>query len=280
MAYSPNIANLGVYPAFSEVLVYSDTSGSDVLYSSTGFAGIADGNYETVNGWNWYRITPLLGTVLYGWVREDSVQLSSPPSITLEQAQARLNLIIDNNARTVTNLLISAQACKILESRGVNVENEKNQIRNLYARVNERNQSLINDKQLSDIHKAETSLTGFSPALLSVIQGSSLVGAIWVPVVVIAVLVIGAGAVVYYAAKKSANESSTDYSASDSVKKKIYSKLTDEEIALLENDINKQLKGNYQNGYWKGTASISKYIQYGAIALGIYLIYDFFFRRK
>lgn len=71
MKYNPNLFNKGVFPRFTSVTVYAKPSySSDVLYEIKGFAGMTDGNYENVDGWNWYRLGSIDGKMCgVGYVR-------------------------------------------------------------------------------------------------------------------------------------------------------------------------------------------------------------------
>ena len=79
---------------------------------------MTDGNYENVDGWNWYRLGAVDGKNVWGWVREDYVELKTVDPIEYNQAQAQLDLIIDYNMKILTNLLVCSVLSRNLERNG------------------------------------------------------------------------------------------------------------------------------------------------------------------
>lgn len=273
MKYNPNFFNKGVFPRFTSVTVYAKPSySSDVLYEIKGFAGMTDGNYENVDGWNWYRLGSIDGVHVWGWVREDYVELKTVDPINNEAAQSRLNLIIENDKNSMINLLVASRGCSMLESSGRNVSSIKNEIRNLYIDIVNRNNIIASMPNLDDKVYGEPVLDKFASDLRNIVTQNA-VGIAWVPVLVIAAIVslsLGAAYYVYDKTKTLASNSNVSYKASDKVVKKVYSSLTEEQIQILEDDINRQMKGAFTTGYWESATNITWFsiLKYGAIAVG------------
>ena len=220
MKYNPNIFNKGVFPRFTSVTVYAKPSySSDVLYEIKGFAGMTDGNYENVDGWNWYRLGSIDGVHVWGWVREDYVELKT-----------------------------------------------------VYIDIVNRNNIIASMPNLDDKVYGEPVLDKFASDLRNIVTQNA-VGIAWVPVLVIAAIVslsLGAAYYVYDKTKTLASNSNVSYKASDKVVKEVYSSLTEEQIQILEDDINRQMKGAFTTGYWKSATDITWFsiLKYGAIAVG------------
>ena len=235
MKYNPNLFNKGVFPRFTSVTVYAKPSySSDVLYEIKGFAGMTDGNYENVDGWNWYRLGSIDGVHVWGWVREDYVELKTVDPINNEAAQSQLNLIIENDKNSMINLLVASRGCSMLESSGRNVSSIKNEIRNLYIDIVNRNNIIASMPNLDDKVYGEPVLDKFASDLRNIVTQNA-VGIAW-----------------------------------DKVVKEVYSSLTEEQIQILEDDINRQMKGAFTTGYWKSATDITWFsiLKYGAIAVG------------
>ena len=260
MKYNPNLFNKGVFPRFTSVTVYAKPSySSDVLYEIKGFAGMTDGNYENVDGWNWYRLGSIDGVHVWGWVREDYVELKTVDPINNEAAQSQLNLIIENDKNSMINLLVASRGCSMLERSGRNVSSVKNEIRNLYIDIVNRNNIIASMPNLDDKVYGEPVLDKFASDLRNIVTQNA-VGIAWVPVLVIAAIVslsLGAAYYVYDKTKTLASNSNVSYKASDKVVKKVYSSLTEEQIQILEDDINRQMKGAFTTGYWKSATNIT-----------------------
>ena len=214
MKYNHNIFNKGVFPRFTGVTVYEKPSySSDVLYTVNGFVGMTDGMYENVDGWNWYRLLAIDGTHVWGWVREDYVDLKSVSPVEYNTAQARLNLIIENDMNSLTYLLISAEYCRRLEAKGYDVSSQKTKIRELYNSIIERNQAIKSSGTAENIQEGQSTLTDFAPALLAIVNNTAFVGlvistAALVTIIISAVLV-SAGATIFYFSNEARLKEST-----------------------------------------------------------------------
>lgn len=273
MKYNPNYFNKGVYPRFSSVTVYAKPSYSaNVLYEINGFAGMTDGYYENVDGWNWYRLGSLDGKNVWGWVREDYVDLKIVDPISNEKVDSQLNIILENDKNSMTNLLIASRGCTMLEQSGKDVSSFKTEIRNLYIDIVNRNNYINSIPNIKDKKYGEPVLSDFAEDLRYIITQNSI-GIAWVPIILISAMVattLGAAIYVYNTTNQKVSESNVTYKASDKVKEKVYSNLTEEQIRILEDDINSQMRGSFTTGYWKGVFNIDFFtiIKYGAIAVG------------
>lgn len=277
MKYNPNLFNKWVFPRFTSVTVYAKPSySSDVLYEIKGFAGMTDGNYENVDGWNWYRLGAVDGKNVWGWVREDYVELKTVDPIEYNQAQAQLDLIIDYNMKILTNLLVCSELCRNLERNGKSSSYYKSQIKTLYSRVANRNNIIRSGSFTKDIQEGESTLVSFVPSLKAVVNDTPFVG---VGLVTTIVLVIGAALVAslvtyfYQNFKNTASEASYDYEASEDLLN-ILSMLPAAErekaLALINKDVQKAYQEGYGKGYWKSATNITWFsiLKYGAIAVG------------
>lgn len=284
MKYNPNIFNKGVFPRFTGVTVYEKPSySSDVLYTVNGFVGMTDGMYENVDGWNWYRLLAIDGTHVWGWVREDYVDLKSVNPVEYNTAQARLNLIIENDMNSLTYLLISAEYCRRLEAKGYDVSSQKTKIRELYNSIIERNQAIKSSGTAENIQEGQSTLTDFAPALLAIVNNTAFVGlvistAALVTIIISAVLVSAGATIFYFSNEARLKESTYTFQESKELSEVLAS--ADPEVAQsIRNDLNRQVQEaesqGYSNGYFKGAFGISWFsvIKWGAIGVGaLYLV--------
>lgn len=284
MKYNPNIFNKGVFPRFTGVTVYEKPSySSDVLYTVNGFVGMTDGMYENVDGWNWYRLLAIDGTHVWGWVREDYVDLKSVNPVEYNTAQARLNLIIENDMNSLTYLLISAEYCRRLEAKGYDVSSQKTKIRELYNSIIERNQAIKSSGTAENIQEGQSTLTDFAPALLAIVNNTVFVGlvistAALVTIIISAVLVSAGATIFYFSNEARLKESTYTFQESKELSEVLAS--ADPEVAQsIRNDLNRQVQEaesqGYSNGYFKGAFGISWFsvIKWGAIGVGVlYLV--------
>ena len=269
MKYNPNFFNKGVFPRFTGVSVYSQPSySSELLYTVNGFVGMSDGMFETVDGWTWYRLAAIDGVHVWGWVREDYVELKSVNPAEYNTAQARLNLIIENDMNSLTYLLIGAEYCRRLEAKGYNVTSYKTKIRNLYNEIIERNEYLKDSGLVENVKEGQSTLTQFAPALLSIVNNTAFVGVVIsttaLVTLIVSAVVISVGATIYYFSNEARLKELT------SVLENV-----DPEIAhSIRNDISRQVQEaeaqGHTNGYWKGAFNLNFFsiLKYGAIAVG------------
>lgn len=279
MKYSPNIFNKGVFPRFTSVTVYAKPSySSEVLYEINGFAGMSDGYYENVDGWNWYRLGAVDGVHVWGWVREDYVELKMVNPVEYNTAQARLNLILQNDMNSLTYLLVAAEYCRRLEAKGYNVSSYKTKIRNLYNDISSRNEYLKNSGVVENIQEGQSTLTDFAPALLSIVNNTSFVGIVIstaaLITIIVSAVVISAGVTIYYFSNEARLKEST-YTYEESKELTSVLENVDPETAQsIRNDISRQVQEaeaqGHANGYWKGAFNINLFtiLKYGAIAVG------------
>lgn len=279
MKYSPNIFNKGVFPRFTSVTVYAKPSySSEVLYEINGFAGMSDGYYENVDGWNWYRLGAVDGVHVWGWVREDYVTLKMVNPVEYNTAQARLNLILQNDMNSLTYLLVAAEYCRRLEAKGYNVSSYKTKIRNLYNDISARNEYLKNSGVVENIQEGQSTLTDFAPALLSIVNNTAFVGLIIstaaLITIIVSAVVISAGVTIYYFSNEARLKEST-YTYEESKELTSVLENVDPETAQsIRNDISRQVQEaeaqGHANGYWKGAFNINLFtiLKYGAIAVG------------
>lgn len=284
MKYNPDIFNKGVFPRFTGVTVYEKPSySSDVLYTVNGFVGMTDGMYENVDGWNWYRLLAIDGTHVWGWVREDYVDLKSVNPVEYNTAQARLNLIIENDMNSLTYLLISAEYCRRLEAKGYDVSSQKTKIRELYNSIIERNQAIKSSGTAENIQEGQSTLTDFAPALLAIVNNTAFVGLVistsaLVTIIISAVLVSAGATIFYFSNEARLKESTYTFQESKELSEVLAS--ADPEVAQsIRNDLNRQVQEaesqGYSNGYFKGAFGISWFsvIKWGAIGVGaLYLV--------
>ena len=284
MKYNPNIFNKGVFPRFTGVTVYEKPSySSDVLYTVNGFVGMTDGMYENVDGWNWYRLLAIDGTHVWGWVREDYVDLKSVNPVEYNTAQARLNLIIENDMNSLTYLLISAEYCRRLEAKGYDVSSQKTKIRELYNSIIERNQAIKSSGTAENIQEGQSTLTDFAPALLAIVNNTAFVGLVIstaaLATIIISAVLVSAGATIFYFSNEARLKEST-YTFQESKELSEVLASADPEVAQsIRNDLNRQVQEaesqGYSNGYFKGAFGISWFsvIKWGAIGVGaLYLV--------
>ena len=279
MKYNPNFFNKGVFPRFTGVSVYSQPSySSELLYTVNGFVGMSDGMFETVDGWTWYRLAAIDG--VHVW-REDYVELKSVNPAEYNTAQARLNLIIENDMNSLTYLLIGAEYCRRLEARGYNVTSYKTKIRNLYNEIIERNEYLKDSGLVENVKEGQSTLTQFAPALLSIVNNTAFVGVVIsttaLVTLIVSAVVISVGATIYYFSNEARLEESK-YTYKESKELTSVLENVDPEIAQsIRNDISRQVQEaeaqGHTNGYWKGAFNLNFFsiLKYGAIAVGAVL---------
>lgn len=284
MKYNQNYFNKGVFPRFTGVTVYAKPSySSDLLYTVNGFVGMADGYYETVDGWTWYRLAAIDGVHVWGWVREDYVTLKMVNPVEYNTAQARLNLILQNDMNSLTYLLVAAEYCRRLEKKGYNVSSYKTKIRNLYNDISARNEYLKNSGVVENIQEGQSTLTDFAPALLSIVNNTAFVGLVIstaaLITIIVSAVVISAGVTIYYFSNEARLKEST-YTFQESKELAAVLENEDPEVAQsIREDINRQVREaesqGYSNGYFKGAFGISWFsvIKWGAIGIGaLYLV--------
>ena len=284
MKYNPDIFNKGVFPRFTGVTVYEKPSySSAVLYTVNGFVGMADGMYENVDGWTWYRIGAIDGTHVWGWVREDYVDLKSVSPVEYNTAQARLNLIIENDMNSLTYLLISAEYCRRLEAKGYDVSAQKKKIRELYNSIVERNQAIKASNTAENIQEGQSTLTEFAPALLAIVNNTAFVGLVISTTALITIIVgavlVGATATYFYFTNEARMKESTYTYEECKELSEILEKVDPETAKKIRSDIDRQIKGaeaqGYKNGYFKATFGVSwlSVLKWGAIGVGaLYLV--------
>ena len=282
MKYNPNFFNKGVFPRFTGVSVYSQPSySSELLYTVNGFVGMSDGMFETVDGWTWYRLAAIDGVHVWGWVREDYLELKSVNPAEYNTAQARLDLIIENYMNSLTYLLIGAEYCRRLEARGYNVTSYKTKIRNLYNEIIERNEYLKDSGLVESVKEGQSTLTQFAPALLSIVNNTAFVGVVIsttaLVTLIVSAVVISVGATIYYFSNEARLEESK-YTYKESKELTSVLENVDPEIAQsIRNDISRQVQEaeaqGHTNGYWKGAFNLNFFsiLKYGAIAVGAVL---------
>lgn len=284
MKYNPDIFNKGVFPRFTGVTVYEKPSySSAVLYTVNGFVGMADGMYENVDGWTWYRIGAIDGTHVWGWVREDYVDLKSVSPVEYNTAQARLNLIIENDMNSLTYLLISAEYCRRLEAKGYDVSAQKKKIRELYNSIVERNQAIKESNTAENIQFGQSTLTEFAPALLAIVNNTAFVGLVISTTALITIIVgavlVGATATYFYFTNEARMKESTYTYEECKELSEILEKVDPETAKKIRSDIDRQVKEaesqGYSNGYFKGAFGVSLFtvLKWGAIGVGaLYLV--------
>ena len=247
MKYNPDIFNKGVFPRFTGVTVYEKPSySSAVLYTVNGFVGMADGMYENVDGWTWYRIGAIDGTHVWGWVREDYVDLKSVSPVEYNTAQARLNLIIENDMNSLTYLLISAEYCRRLEAKGYDVSAQKKKIRELYNSIVERNQAIKESNTAENIQEGQSTLTEFAPALLAIVNNTAFVGivistAALITIIISAVLVTAGATIFYFSNEARMKESTYTFKESKELSE-VLSEADPEVAQSIRSDIDRQVK--------------------------------------
>lgn len=135
-------------------------------------------------------------------MREDYVELKSVNPAEYNTAQARLNLIIENDMNSLTYLLIGAEYCRRLEAKGYNVTSYKTKIRNLYNEIIERNEYLKDSGLVENVKEGQSTLTQFAPALLSIVNNTAFVGVVIsttaLVTLIVSAVVISVGATIYY----------------------------------------------------------------------------------
>lgn len=284
MKYNPDLFSKGVFPRFTGVTVYENPSySSDVLYTVNGFVGMTDGMYENVDGWTWYRLAAIDGTHVWGWVREDYVDLKTVSPVEYNTAQARLNLIIENDMNSLTYLLVSSEYCRRLEAKGYDVSAQKEKIRELYASIVERNDAIKKSGAVDDIQEGQSTLTEFAPALLAIVNNTAFVGIVLsttaLITIIISALLIGVAADYFYHSNQARLEKSTyTFKACKSLAD-LLSKVDKQTAQEILADIDRQIKEaeaqGYKNGYFKATFGVSwlSVLKWGAIGVGaLYLV--------
>ena len=191
--------------------------------------------------------------------------LKSVSPVEYNTAQARLNLIIENDMNSLTYLLISAEYCRRLEAKGYDVSSQKTKIRELYNSIIERNQAIKSSGTAENIQEGQSTLTDFAPALLAIVNNTAFVGlvistAALVTIIISAVLVSAGATIFYFSNEARLKESTYTFQESKELSEVLAS--ADPEVAQsIRNDLNRQVQEaesqGYSNGYFKGAFGIS-----------------------
>lgn len=275
-----NSVGLYVYANGSPVTVYdSSVPGvQKVQFVTSGYVGRSNGYTVQRSGKTWLGIDPGDGYDFSAFVEVSKISLSTTQPTEEQVSQQGIDIIVSFDQRTVTNLLTAAQLCVEAEKRGYYMADEKTRIASIYASVEDRNQQLVDNPNFKEVEQAQSTLSPFAPALEAILSGGSYVGIAWVPIIVVAAIVIGGG--LYIAIQNNAKNSVQDFDDSDDEINRILNELSEKDRNTLVAEINSQLKENYSNGYWKGLGSRAKWLVYGVIAVGAYIAYDIFLKKK
>lgn len=185
----------------------------------TGWKMIRSGKttlYQTSTGtYNWVDLTE-------GWRYSNKDDLYSP-----SQAQKLINKITKNNVRILENNLICARFAHKLTSA------QKQQLYNLQARLNNRNEELLNGGLVTPQTQAAPEGYAELQSYLDSFMSRGGVGSLTAIIVVSAIVVASLATAAYFCYRYYASESEQDVKFSDELTKTLTSKLTEEEYEQL-----------------------------------------------
>lgn len=271
--YIPKYDGRGAYPRFGTIAVY-DRSGN-VLYETSGLAGILTGYAsESPNTIPWLQLTAVDGVHIFGYVKEDTVELRLVEEIAPYNAQVVVDTLIDNDKKILSNLLVSAEIVRKLAAAGKDTTDYESKIRSLYIDLYNRNQLMYENKYImEDVQTGESGLTAYGAPLAAIVNGQSLgvvLTATTVLIIVVSAVVAGGLATAaYYAYNSAAYQSGKGLKESAELRTLLES-VSPEIAESIRNDLNGQLSDAYSAGLSKNMLSTVKFV---GIAVGAVLLY-------
>lgn len=276
MSYNIDLVNKGAFANGGVVNVRDSASSvGRVIYQTSDFAGILTGQYtwRSVEG-TWYQLIALSTGYVYGYVLDREVELKTVNPIQYNTTQGIINQMIENDKQTLTNLLICAQYCKLLTEKGYNVTTYMSTIKNAYLSLYNRNQKLKKSPGFDDKTSGSNNLTGFAPALTSIVNNPNI-GVIFttgaVIALIIAAIVTGAVATaIYYGFANDADKAAKDLKVSDDLKK-VLENVDPAVRQRILSDLGKQIDEAYSAGKKSGI-SWWTILKYGGVAAGTFFL--------
>ena len=191
----------------------------------------------TLTGWSWLpngSSTALLQTTSGGWIDpDDGWQAVGQKEYSARDAQYYVNQVIRNNKTILENNLVCARFAYKLTAE------EKQTLYGLQTRLQERNNSLMNDGL---VQVDETSYPAGYADLADSLNSFMTTGGVGVVITTTAVIVISAivlaslGTAAYFAYKWMASESEKDVKFSKELTRTLTTKLTAEEYQQLKEE--------------------------------------------
>lgn len=276
MAYNIDLVNKGAFSKGGNISVKEKAfTGSKTIYEVSDFAGILTGNY-TFNApeGTWYQVIALSTNYIYGYVLDRNVDLRNVNPIQYNTTQGIINSMIEQDKKTLTNLLICAQYCKLLTDKGYNVSTYMAQIKRTYLSLYNRNQKLKKSPGFEEKTPGKNSLTGFASALTSIVNNPNI-GVVFttgaVIALIIAAVVAGAAATaIYYGFGSDASKSGVDLNVSEDLKT-VLEGVDSEVRERILSDLNNQIDDAYTAGKRSGL-SWWDVIKYGGVAAGTFYL--------
>lgn len=231
MRFEKQTAGLNYKASSQDAVIY--TLRSDGAFAGTGAAldGSNSSEVVTATGWvttarNGSPMSQIVSgewiCVWDGWTPLDRVQLYSP-----SQAQKLINKITKNNVRILENNLICARFAHKLTSA------QKQKLYNLQARLNNRNEELLNGGLVTPQTQAAPDGYAELQSYLDSFMSRGGVGSLTVAIVISAIVVASLATAAYFCYRYYASESEQDVKFSDELTKTLTSKLTEEEYEQL-----------------------------------------------
>ncbi len=263
MRFEKSIAGLNYKATGQDAVIY--TLRSDGLFAGTGAALDGGNGSEVVTATGWVTtsrsgnpMTQIVSgewiCVWDGWSPLDKVQIYSA-----KQAQKLVDTIITNNQRILEDNLVCARFAHRLTSA------QQQQLYNLQARVNARNESLINDGIVTVEKTAAPAGYAELQSYLDSFMSRGGVGSITAIIVVSAIVVASLATAAYFCYRYYASESEKDVKFSDELTRTLTSKLTAEEYEQLMDET----KGLVTKATLKARLrSSAKWLLIAAAALG------------
>lgn len=212
---------------------YTYERGTDGIFRGVGVALGENGATEQVTLTGWACIRTGKNT-MYQTTTGEYIDLNEGWSLagnatlySQSQAQSLVNKIIRNNARILENNLICARFAHKLTSA------QQKQLYNLQARLNSRNEELLNGGLVTP--KTQASPEGYAElqSYLDSFMSRGGVGSLTVAIVISAIVVASLATAAYFCYRYYASESEQDVKFSDELTKTLTSKLTEEEYEQL-----------------------------------------------
>lgn len=263
MRFEKSTAGLNYKASSQDAVIY--TLRSDGAFAGTGAALDGGGDSEVVTATGWVTtsrkgnpMTQIISgewiCVWDGWMALDKVQIYST-----KQAQKLVDTIIANDQRILENNLICARFAHKLTSA------QKQQLYNLQARLNSRNEELLNGGLVTP--KTQSAPEGYAElqSYLDSFMSRGGVGSLTVAIVISAIVVASLATAAYFCYRYYASESEQDVKFSDELTKTLTSKLTEEEYEqLLEETRGIVTKAKIRQRFRSST----KWLIVAAVAIG------------
>lgn len=234
MTFDKNISGKVYVGTGGDVYIYTLRADGRFAGTSAGTDLTSYGEYVTLTGW---KLSSQKGTVMYQTttgeyidVTEGWKQYSQSAAYSQKQAQRLVDQIIKNNKTIIANNLLCARYAEKLTPE------QRNQVRALQQRLEERNDALIDAGVCTDLSKSyPAGYTELQSYLTRLMQGEG-VGSVTVAIIVTAVVIASLSTAAYFAYKAYAAQSEQDVKYSKELTKILADKLTPEEYQQLLNE--------------------------------------------